>query len=497
MNLWTTILGTCPCEFPNNRNCSDIIDSLSADSGLTICTSHENDAQLSSLLSGAITTDKLRFISPYRGIDSAANYTCDVILEVLSNAPTSSTSRELCPQRCSPNPILYFAHFLLSHDEHNWESFKEDYAPVCSLNVKSDLLFDWKSNKIAQAKYRSFQAYLLFTLAWRRYLECREDVSLSTYAKSAHFSDSSRPSKQPPAYFTHIRRKVLSVVIWIGSQQNYHIMENQALMLHQETYHASLSSVIGWAATDELYPSRPGSAKCLSSNKRYAGYLTNSAVNFMPKGWGRAQRRPLRALSHVLLLFDPEFIVIADDDTLFNFPLFRMKYLPMLLPPHGNWSQHAMIIGEMMGRTGLQGHLSVHGMFIGGSGYILNRPLLQQLHGNKIHSFGLTIDAKQSLSSDYITDDPYRSKSHIWHLSVLREGIEMASKFCPEASPKSCVVINEADLKPTSSEKTVGKGGIAYVTPNGRNEQIELAVRVVDFCANLMANEHTCQHRYL
>lgn len=32
-------------------------------------------------------------------------------------------------------------------------------------------------------------------------------------------------------------------------------------------------------------------------------------------GWVCAQRRPLRALSHVLLLYDPMYILLADDDT--------------------------------------------------------------------------------------------------------------------------------------------------------------------------------------
>jgi hypothetical protein len=88
-------------------------------------------------------------------------------------------------------------------------------------------------------------------------------------------------------------------------------------------------------------------------------------------------------------------------------------------------------------------------------------------------------------------NDTHRSPEHHVHLSVLTEGLEHAHHAC-RSGVSSC--ITSMIPKPahggrhTTSLKKHGNSGSPLVVP--------LAVRLIDFCANLMAADHTCQHRW-
>jgi hypothetical protein len=210
-------------------------------------------------------------------------------------------------------------------------------------------------NKVSN---KVFAEYALSSLAWRVYYECNEDSAKAAYQQqlihqsaTVHSStisteinqETNVPSSSLSLPFNLIhqntRRKVSIVMIFIGSSQRIQLIYQQSKVLQiiqnliqQQKGHAPSTSsykqleVISWLGIDSLYPCQKGTTRCTSSNKRYAGYLTYSAVNSMSSGWACAQRRPLRALSHVLLLFEPEVIIILDDDTFFNLPLFLEKY---------------------------------------------------------------------------------------------------------------------------------------------------------------------------
>lgn len=101
-------------------------------------------------------------------------------------------------------------------------------------------------------------------------------------------------------------------------------MEDQARVLEEEqfdSYFRSLPAreyVVPFFSSEISYSCRPDSTRCTRSkgNADYKGYIPKSDINAMPSGWGCAQRRPLRTLAHVLLLFDPEFILMVSSENL-------------------------------------------------------------------------------------------------------------------------------------------------------------------------------------
>jgi hypothetical protein len=171
-------------------------------------------------------------------------------------------------------------------------------------------------------------------------------------------------------------------------------------------------------------------------------------------------------------------------------------------------------LGEFLGRTGPLGHLSTQGIFGGGAGYILGHKLLTILNSREIRSYGFELMSEMKLSKVY--SDAYRSSEQMLALSVLKDGWEQIHM----ASCKSHCVLSSKLLLHSHAHHNTGGGNIKgrfnssklieplkmnrnrnlSLVPNNTSEGsgfivIPLAVRLIEFCSNLMANEHTCQHR--
>ena len=89
------------------------------------------------------------------------------------------------------------------------------------------------------------------------------------------------------------RRKVFCLVIWVGSSSKIKLISEQAYVLRNQPF-INENAVIGWAATDEIYPCRTGYIRCnFNRNQWFGRYkcLPKPDINFMPPGWGCAQRR--------------------------------------------------------------------------------------------------------------------------------------------------------------------------------------------------------------
>lgn len=373
---------------------------------------------------------KERFpIEIYASVPDDAYLRCRVVVEV---ADSVLPARSLCPGRCRP-PRLTVPLSVLTIQPLALKSLSKvaDMALTCSLTLR-DLVQGYRSLRPA----RPWILHLLQTLIERRMMECYEDIALA--------------QKITP-------RPVDGLIIWIGSTERHKRMERQHDALQGLPYHTT-GSVIGWTATDGLYPCN--GTRCLGSNKRYAGLLPKSDVNLLPAGWGCAQRRPLRSLSHTLLLFAPNYIVLMDDDTFFNYPLFHGRLGHLL---RGNMTNQPIFLGEAMGKTGESGHISTMGFFVGGSGYILGKEVVSRLVSKQVAAFRYEhLQAKFTDLQEKIQSDAYRSVKQIWYLSILTEGMESATE--------GCISVREGE------------------------EEASIAVRLVDYCVNLMANENTCQH---
>jgi len=489
---------------------------------------------------------------------------CNVLvrLEPVSAAPLSN----LCPGLCFPVPELSLPLEWFSASSRLTTNAAAMYQAVgnhkehpvlCSLEMKQllQLVSGSGSGSVSLGD-------VLQEVVWRRLMECREqkywraayERQLTAHLKahrggapvrrhhgSAHNASTSVPADAFAAV-QPTRRRVESVVVWVGTVASLPLMQTQARMLQGQDV-AGSKAAVGWAATDALYACRPDSTWCAEGakgNARYK-YLPASAMNYMSEGWRCAQRRPLRALAHVLLLFDPLFLVLVDDDTFVNYPLLSARYASFI---RTNMTQRPMVMGELLGRLGDQGHLTKGGIFAGGSGYVLGRRLLKNLVSREITYFGgqgMGWTGAVGGRERYLVDftDHYRSHDQVKMLTLLADGYERSKKLCPSVGPGSaeaggdglsCIqsldptLRGQSHLRRGAAKKTIhlnsssstsgpgsGHGSAHGSDPASASASasdsasqprlhprmdlvLPLAVRLVDFCVNLMAHENTCHH---
>eukprot|EP01040_Poterioochromonas_malhamensis_P026716 gene26716-33650_t len=85
--------------------------------------------------------------------------------------------------------------------------------------------------------------------------------------------------------------------------------------------------IAGWMASEDQYGCRLGSTLCddgLIHGTNYYHYgMPQTRLNVANAGWACAQRRPLRALAHALQLYDPDYVLLGDDDTFVSMHVLR------------------------------------------------------------------------------------------------------------------------------------------------------------------------------
>eukprot|EP01033_Poteriospumella_lacustris_P004955 gene4955-3546_t len=134
-------------------------------------------------------------------------------------------------------------------------------------------------------------------------------------------------------------------------------------------------------------------------------------------------------------------------------PKFLLETLPRLEQSVHGFLKEPVVLGELLGRTGDRGHLSKLSLFVGGSGYIMNKPLLQALHARvlplhngtalkqKLGRFGKSILPALHATMDTLIHDDLSARESVvgsndhWRLlSVFIEGVEAVSS-AEEESP--------------------------------------------------------------
>lgn len=520
--------GTCPCRFPiNDEGNQEKIDQfLSGEGHIHVCGDSSVFAAMPVKRDSSLWTQQgIRLEEVSSGLNSTQLHLqgCHVLLRIVEptgkGAPSNVSPQfplfypGQCPEHCSDHlPILEITKsqinsllqcsFSSSADECLLKHPSLQYLS-CTLDFVEGIWKPWKTASYPALPSikgkRSFVVFAFTQLVWRRWLECSEYLATRTLAAPVSFRrqlqvNISESKWTPLQHHERTRRAVFMVIVWVGSLPKYQITQKQMDMLSHITVNAKELQqpkvILPWAATDNVYPCKMLSTRCLSSNKKYGGLLTQSAVNFMPPGWGCAQRRPLRSIAHILSLVDPQYLIILDDDSAFNMPKFLLETLPRLEQSVHGFLKEPVVLGELLGRTGDRGHLSKLSLFVGGSGYIMNKPLLQALHARvlplhngtalkqKLGRFGKSILPALHATMDTLIHDDLSARESVvgsndhWRLlSVFVEGVEAVSSAEEECTTSfQCMHDNE-------SKDTIGLG-----------------VRLVDFCANLMANEHTCQH---
>jgi hypothetical protein len=390
-------------------------------------------------------------------------YACDVLVKVVVRSQVTVSKNQRCPGVCRAIPfVLIPSYFFTSILESRSTSLA-----MCSLNVttsyKGGVIYDVKKSL----------GEVLRTIAIRRLQECEENKnpSLGNWDYIPLSRNDTPISARGPALrsffrdLTHIqqkRRKVYGVVIWIGSNTRIRMVHDQAAVLRLQVkgIHDS-KRIVGWAATEEVYSCIPGGKTCtLPPNKNYYKGSMPMTVNHKSTtslGWVCAQRRPLRAMAHVLQLYDPDFLLVVDDDSFVNIKLLAYgtvlsSYILQTM------STQKIVLGDMRDET-----ITFRGFYYGGGGYLMGRSVLQ------------------SLESTFIESKPEEADDKRWlrrGLGVLTEAYDLSSKQGDGCA--SCVKI-----RPPANDST----SINQVTI-----QADLSVRTIDLCVNMMAERGTCYH---
>ncbi len=337
--------------------------------------------------------------------ESQISSSCFMFIIYSKSSSKSEDGVQLCPFSCHPYPFILVSPIMLYSDH-----LIEDSLIGCSIHYPVLKFIQLELRKSSQTVLTLSEIVIL-----KRLLECYEPVHWSKV-----FSYFGNVTQQI------LRYKVDGVVIWVGSQDKISLIKQQSLVLQHGNFlqDDKPSTVIPWAAVDSLYPCRNQSTRCNGKGNSRFKYLPQSAINFMPEGWRCAQRRPLRALAHVLALFDPEYVVLLDDDTFFNYPVFWKKYSSFV---EGPMAKTPIILGEFTGRTGEEGHISKKGILAGGSGYVLGKDLLNKLVEQKVVDF-----ENESLEASEM--DVYRSRLHKEYLSVSADELKHENRRIGKSS---------------------------------------------------------------
>ena len=382
----------CPCVDPpkefdrftgNANGTTDIIHTIcilipaSDRSDATLLRAHRIIEEIISQKKGLLFSYEkvnsiLGSISKPTGLRVAYNGTgndCTATVSIVSDMPLTDASKiemrrrhyHSCPGTCLPIPYVeipssivkkWFQIPTYSSWSHSQQKQISDLMVSCSqtIGIMVDVVhtLDISDDKKLLSEF-------LRMVFWRRIVECKERKHWKAYV-STESTGSPTYTKEPITDLRyHVKpRKIFGLVIWIGSMDRFELMEQQALVLQDEMFDSyfkflpSQEYIVPFFSSEVTFSCRPESTNC---NKRNGAYLPKSDMNRMPEGWRCAQRRPLRTLAHTTLLFDPQFILMVDDDTYVNFNLLMERYKPDILD---SMQRVPIVVGEYQGKVCLR-----------------------------------------------------------------------------------------------------------------------------------------------
>eukprot|EP00607_Mallomonas_marina_P004474 CAMPEP_0182438590 /NCGR_PEP_ID=MMETSP1167-20130531/85879_1 /TAXON_ID=2988 /ORGANISM="Mallomonas Sp, Strain CCMP3275" /LENGTH=462 /DNA_ID=CAMNT_0024632023 /DNA_START=532 /DNA_END=1920 /DNA_ORIENTATION=- len=360
-------------------------------------------------------------------------------------------NRKFCPEICTPVPTLDFPLDWLSVSQslqYFTQHRNSTKAITCSLTVHMlarSVSQMYENHMDTSTDISRHSRYLvLYHAVQRRLVECQEQSIWTPKARKM--------------VETVGRRPVHSLMIWVGSSSRKHVAYDQQAVLQDAPFHGD-RAVVGWTVDDDMFPCRNGTTRCLSADRRGVFKrlmpLTQLGDTRCAVGWACAQRRPLRALSHALLLFDPDFVFIGDDDTYLNYDLLQRQLGHMI---DNDMRTEPIVMGNYLCPKPNQ--LSAKGFFLGGAGYLIGQAALQRLVS---HEVLMGRDQQYGYKQRHLSYEDFVSA-----LSLAREAKSDAEIACED----KCLLTTIADEKGC----------------------VRIAVRLVDFCTHLLAGEHTCHH---
>jgi hypothetical protein len=333
---------------------------------------------------------------------------------------------------------------------------------------------------------------ILKAIVRRRVEECSEREYWPTSA--ANRGAGSLGLDASRSYSAISKRPVHGFIIWVGSRTRYTLMEDQIQILthttkfsressfqqstqngngnqhNSETVHEDL--IAGWLASEDQYGCRVGSTVCegVTSSSAYYHYMPTTRMNVASAGWSCAQRRPLRALSHTLLLYDMNYLMIVDDDTYVSVNI-------LLSSPFKTYvRKHLMKEPSIVGQLTHGKKVTRRGFYWGGSGYLIGKAVIDRLNA-------FEIEGPREVMSVMI--DPTMMRD----LSVFNQVFPMSQQYCAGCLSLRSSNTSTPPLPDTSVLNSKPDSVTSYV-----GLQATSKVRLAEICVNLMAQEHTCYH---
>lgn len=380
---------------------------------------------------------------------------CDVLIN-LTNRSSSFVSEmdTKCPGICHQIP----------YTEVPLQWLLPPYIPnrsiSCSMTLSSILL---DVHFLNDAEIDSSQAaknidLILKSLARRRLEECFErglwPMGSFNRRPGSGPQTWSNISYIEPVMSIFPKRKIYGLIVWIGSNQRLPLAMDQTQMLTlQDRTLNDTQKIFGWVATEDVYPCNASAPNCKYKHGYHWMMPSGKMAHEGDKGWGCAQRRPLRAMAHTLLLFDPDFLFIVDDDT-----YVRVQYLAhgsnMSSAVFGSLKDTPQLLGQLNGGN----RVTKGGFLYGGAGYLMGKGLIDVLNSH-------------TLLGPPQKEDRIRNEKHMNHLGLFEEALDLTRLTCPD-----CFQFQ------------------GNMTPHGIGLTAQLQVRLIDLCTNMLSEEGTCYH---
>jgi len=256
---------------------------------------------------------------------------CDVVIKFSEHFSIINQEKmeRRCPGICKPYPFIEIPVPLLS------QPYQLNRSLSCTMTLSSALSHGTTLNHGTNSRHVSLNNSnnvvsttrsidtILHSIARRRVEECLErgfwplgsfskhNNSINDVHIGRHSAKWSNSSYLLPQRSRFARRKLYGLIIWIGSNSRHSMLlaQTESLRLQQPHWNDS-EKIYGWIATEDQYPCRKEFPGC-KSQYAYHWMMPSTKMAYDGRtGWGCAQRRPLRALSHTLLLFDPDFLLV-------------------------------------------------------------------------------------------------------------------------------------------------------------------------------------------
>jgi hypothetical protein len=383
-----------------------------------------------------------------------------------------------------------------------------------------------------QSQLLSFFFHHLIT---RRLEECHESVQWNqqiphhihtAYTPTAYTAASNHVPSLPwlllPRHTALARKRhVYGLIVWVGSRSRYSLLEDQIRIFSsqymgkdrhkhalnvkhfQQVHHGQqlekegygeegIEDVLaGWIASEDIYACRENTT-CPRQGSRYHRHMPSTWMKYTTIGWACAQRRPVRSLAHILMLYHSKYILLGDDDTFVNLQILQSASFRHFI------NSQFVFSNVIYGTTGGGSHLTKKGFFYGGGGYLFGEKVIQELvtytlpgpkqHSSQISSqqqmndlamlYPISILAKQYCSPEHLCVQTIATNQSSSDVTII-EDLFTAKK------PKDLTEeVTAAANKSTLVE--VWSGGVGY---DGR-----LSLRLIDLCTNYMSDEFTCYH---